>query len=62
MMWTPACYLFRWPFGRLETVFPSRHVRSLHPALFGVGPGIEVAGSREVVEGNRHSGIRGSSG
>jgi hypothetical protein len=31
MMWTPACYLFRWPFGRPETVFPSRHVRSLHP-------------------------------
>jgi hypothetical protein len=31
MMWTPACYLFRWPFGRLETVFPSRHVRSLPP-------------------------------
>jgi hypothetical protein len=31
MMWTLACYLFRWPFGRLETVFLSRHVRSLHP-------------------------------
>jgi hypothetical protein len=30
MMWTPACYLFRWPFGRLQTVFPNRHVRCLH--------------------------------
>jgi hypothetical protein len=31
-MWTPACYLSRWPFGRLETVFPSRHSSSLHPS------------------------------
>jgi hypothetical protein len=64
MMWTLACYLFMWPLGQLKTVFPSRHVRSLpHPCtLFGVGAGIGVAGSVEYVGGDRHSGIRGSSG
>jgi hypothetical protein len=35
-MWTPACYLFMRPFGRLETVFLNRHVRP------GLAPFLEL--------------------